>query len=329
MSNSSRFSTILILVAIATNLLFVRSGTCQDASTDVLAGHECYLDCRYPPCVTTTPQAYACNPCCRESNLTLFLGIDGSKQPQDFGVNANLGTSLAASYSQAVAPATGVGIQIGTRVAFSGNAVQVYELLGESDNRFQSFTTLGLFQRSVNGWSWGAAYDFLYQDSFDEFRLGQWRMRSSFELNCSTEIGVNVHLGANGSTGQFNSTTVRLNAIDQMNVFVRKRWLSAALTTAWIGVADEHSEENAVTGTLPPKNNQLLLGADLFAPLNHCLAIYGETNLMMPADTGTVDAFLGISFAPGGIIRSRSRQNRYREFIPVASSTTFSVDLNR
>lgn len=261
--------------------------------------------------------------------LTSFFGIDGSKQPQDFGANANLGVAAQLNYARHLWAEQGIGFQIGSRVSFTGNAVQVFELLGESKDRFQNFTTVGLFQRRDSGFSYGFAYDYASVESFDRFSLGQWRVRASFELTPVNEIGVTLNFSDRNDTGRFNAESVVLEPVDQLHVYLRRNWQSGVNTTFWLGVADAHSEENAITGTLPPKTNQLLFGAEIFAPLNHWIAIFGETNLVMPADTGAVDAYLGIQFSPQGIRRTQSRSNRFRAFLPVASNPTFTTDLNR
>jgi hypothetical protein len=263
------------------------------------------------------------------NNFRTFFGIDGSKQPQDFGANANLGVNVQLGYSNALNRDLGIGYQIGSRAVFQGNAVQVFELLGESKDRFQVFTTAGLFQRMPKGFAWGVAYDFLNQESYDDFALGQWRVRASFDVGQRTEVGVTMKLAAQEDVGQFNDVAVKLEPVEQLHIFIRRHWQTGAITTFWFGIADEHSEENIVTGTLPPKTNQFLFGADLYAPLNNWMALYGETNLIMPADTGAVDAFLGIEFAPGGIRRNRSRSNRFRDYMPVASSVSFTSNLTR
>lgn len=264
-----------------------------------------------------------------QGTLTSFLGIDGSKQPQDFGANANLGVAAQLNFSGPLWANGGIGFQIGSRVTFTGNAVQVFELLGESKDRYQNFTTLGLYQRFDSGFSYGFAYDYLNQNSFDGFNLGQWRFRTSMELSSVDEIGVTLNFSDRSDIGRFNEESVVLDPIEQLHVYWRHHWQSGVSTSFWLGVADRHSEENAITGTLAPKTNQLLSGAEFFAPLNDWMAIYGETNLMMPADTGAVDAYLGIQFAPRGIRRTQSRMNRFRSFMPVASSPTFTTDLNR
>jgi hypothetical protein len=261
--------------------------------------------------------------------LTSFFGVDGSKQPQDFGVNANFGAAAQLNYSAPLFPKRGIGVQIGSRVNFSGNAVQVFELLGQPKDRFQNFTTVGLFQRLDSGFAYGIAYDYLTQESFDSFSLGQWRFRASFELTAVDEIGVTLNLSDRNDVGSFGAESVVLDPIEQLHIYLRHEWQSGVSTSVWVGVADKHGEENAVTGTLPPKTNQVLFGSEIFAPLNNWMAIYGETNIVMPADTGAVDAYLGVKISPQGNYRSRSRNNRYRSFFPVASNPSFTTDLNR
>ena len=261
--------------------------------------------------------------------LLASFGPDGAKQPQDFGANAHLGVGVGLSYSAPLFEDRGIGFQIGTRATFTGNAVQVFEILGESKDRFQSFTTVGIFQRLNNGISYGATYDFLTQESFDNFTLGQWRVRASADITPVDELGVTLNFSSRSDTGLFNSTLVELEPIEQLHVYLKHRWESGVITSLWVGVADAHSEENVITGTLPRKTNPVLFGAEFHAPLNQWLAIYGETNLIMPADTGAVDAYLGLEFAPRGSRRSRSKQNRFRALLPVASNPSFTNDLNR
>ena len=271
-----------------------------------------------------------CQPDCYGGGTFLsFLGVDGSKQPQDFGANANLGLAGSLSYSGPLLADYGIGFQIGTRAVFTGNGVQVFELLDEPKDRFQSFTTVGIFQRLDNGISFGAAYDYLSQESFDNFTLSQFRVRVNFELTPVDEIGVTLNFSDRSDTGMFNSIPVELEPIEQLHIYLRHRWQSGVETSIWVGVADSHTEENVVTGTLPPKNNQILFGSEIHIPLTRWLAIYGEDNIVLPADTGAIDAYLGIQIAPQGVVRSRSRRNRFRALLPVASSPSFTVDLNR
>ena len=186
-----------------------------------------------------------------------------------------------------------------------------------------------MFQRTDAGWFWGFTYDYLYQDSYDVFSLSQWRIRGGKRLNACNEVGATVHLSGRSDNGLFTAgtvTPVTLDPITQGSVYWRTFWESGTQTTIWAGVAEGHSEDNAVTGPSPAKDEVFVFGADIYSPLNDYAAIYGETNLMMPPDTGTVDAFLGIElFLWGGAYQGR--RTRYAPMLPVASDTSMSIDL--
>ena len=261
--------------------------------------------------------------------MNFFLAVDGSKQPQDFGVNANLGGQVSVNAGIPILSEYGIGTQFGTGLTASSNAVRVYELLGESTGRTQSFTTIGLFQRMDNGLSWGFVYDFLSEKSFDTFQLGQWRLRGSYLLNPTNEIGVFCALKSYSDNGIFGSNTnVTLSPINQGSLFCRHFWGTGAQTTGWVGIAEKHGENNAVTGPSPNQELPFLFGADVLMPLTASLAIYGETNMIMPSDTGTVDAFLGLQWFPGK--RSfTARRRQYSPLMSLASPTNFSVDLSQ
>jgi hypothetical protein len=259
-------------------------------------------------------------------NISVFGGIDGSKQPQDFGVNANLGLQGHVNAGFALDEDSGLGLQLGTGIVGSQNAVRVYELLGEARNRVQSFTTAGLFQRSDSGFLWAIGHDFLIEESYDTFTLSQWRGRIGYDADDCNQFGVTAQLRAVDDSGDFNGGLVSLRTINQASIYWRHVWESQTQTTIWVGLADGHGENNAVVGPAPAKDTVPLLGADFLAPLNDHLALYGETNLIMPADTGTVDAFLGFQWYPGGGAR-RARRTAFAPVLPVASPTNVSVDL--
>ena len=259
-------------------------------------------------------------------NLTLFGGIDGSKQPQDFGVNANLGLQGNLNTAVMLHEDSGLSLQAGTGIVASQNAVQVYELLGEATNRTQSYTTLGLFQKSDSGFLWAVAHDFLVEDSYDTFVLSQWRGRVGFDVNPCDQLGMTVQMRGLNDSGLFNGGPVSLRTINQGSVYWRHVWESRTQTTIWLGLADGHGENNAAFGPAPAQDTVPLIGADFLAPLNDHFALYGETNLIMPADTGTVDAFLGFQWFPGGGAFN-ARQSRTAPVFSVASPTTMSVDL--
>lgn len=259
-------------------------------------------------------------------SLTFFGGIDGSKQPQDFGVNANLGLQGNVNSSFALNEESGLGLQLGAGVVGSQNAVRVYELLGQATDRVQGYTTVGLFQRSNTGFLWALAHDFMVEESYDQFVLSQWRGRIGFDVDECNQFGLSAQLRGIEDSGSFAGGPVSLRTINQGSLYWRHIWESETQTAFWLGFADGHGENNAVTGPSPAQSTVPLFGADFLAPLNDHFALYGETNLIMPADTGTVDAFLGIQWFPGGGARL-ARRGRLDPVFSVAAPTSFSVDL--
>lgn len=260
-------------------------------------------------------------------DLSLFAGLEGSKQPQDFGVNANFGGRVHANLGLPLMAAQGVGIQLGTAINATDNAVQVFERVEGTQNRFQSFTTIGIFQRTAAGLSWAGGYDFLYQDSYDEFNLGQWRGEVACRLSVKCELGTWFAISACSDEGRFGATPVVLDPITQGSLFLRRDWENDAQTTVWLGVAQGHGEANTALGDLPPVAERVVFGADVFVPLSPLLALFGQANFITPADTGTVDAFLGVAFFPGGSHGARDR--RFAPRLEVANNTTFATDLTR
>src|SRR5262249_33445786 len=88
-------------------------------------------------------------------NMSLFFGVDGSKEPADLGVNANFGYRFAFNWGLPVFEETGIGVQVGTAVNYSQNALRILPFIDGTVDRWQSFTTVGLFQRMTNGLRWG------------------------------------------------------------------------------------------------------------------------------------------------------------------------------
>jgi hypothetical protein len=221
---------------------------------------------------------------------------------------------------------SGLGLQLGASVVGTQNAVRVYELLGQATDRIQGYSTVGLFQRSDSGFLWAVAHDFMVEESYDQFFLSQWRGRIGFDTDECNQFGLTAQLRSIEDSGSFAGGPVSLRTINQGSLYWRHIWESETQTTFWLGLADGHGENNAVTGPSPAQSTVPLFGADFLAPLNDHFALYGETNLIMPADTGTVDAFLGIQWFPGGGARL-ARRGRFDPVFSVAAPTSFSVDL--
>lgn len=259
--------------------------------------------------------------------LSLFGGLEGSKQPQDFGVNANFGSRWAANWGFPLLADYGIGAQIGTSINQTDNAVQVFERVGESSNRTQSYSTIGVFQR-LDKWRWGLGYDFLYESYYDQFFLGQWRGRGGYAVTEVDEFGVWFAISQHHDSGKFLTIPVTLTPLTQGSVYWQHLFSSGARTMFWMGVSEGHAQANLALGDLKKTGDQFVFGAEVDLPLNRYFSIYGQANFISPADSGTVDSYLGIAFYPGGHAYPATR-NPFAPLLALANSTMFATDIHR
>lgn len=261
-------------------------------------------------------------------NLSVFAGLDGSKQPQDLGINANMGLRLSANWGFPVADSVNLGAQIGAAYNASDAAVHVLDQIEGTSRRTQTYITAGLFQHPTEKLHWGLAYDLLLQHYYDDFTLGQWRGQLGYDIARSNEVGVWFTNSAQGDDGTMGDTTVHLEPISQVNGYTRITWASQAQTTVWLGVARGHHNVVWVFPDNSRSENVLVYGAELQLPLNDRFAVMGAANFLTPTSTGTVDAYLGLTFYPGRGAMRASR-SRYAPLSTVANSPTMPVNLRR
>jgi hypothetical protein len=258
-------------------------------------------------------------------NLYFFAGLDGAKEPEDLGINSNFGARIHFNWGIPVWQEAGVGIQVGSGLNFANNAEPILHALGGSSTRVQSFTSLGLFQRTEGGLNWGFTYDFRFDDYYRQIDTSQWRFQIGQNVGKCDEIGVwgTVHERTAGAVVAHQLYS--FEAINQYNVFWRHFWPGEATTRVWLGVAENH--DGFVFG-LPVNhriNHPLVFGADLYIPLNDCVFLFGEANFITPNDTGTITATLGLAITWGGardVVRGR-----FMPLLPVANNSSFAVNL--
>ncbi|MCA9751871.1 MAG: hypothetical protein KC591_06745 [Gemmatimonadetes bacterium] len=261
------------------------------------------------------------------ANLSLFAGLDGSKQPQDLGINANMGGRFAVDTGFALWKSGGLGLHVGAGANFSDAAVHVLDQIEGTSRRTQYYGSVGLFQ-TAGSLRWAAGYDYQHNSYYDDFRLAQFRGRIGYAVTPHNELGVWGTASLRDDVGTMGDTEVTLQPIQQVNAFLRHTWPSRAWTSVWGGYAAGHDN---VVWVLPPDTrdkNVFVYGADLFMPLSDRFAMTGAANFLTPTATGTVDAHLGLTFYPGGGVFGPDA----RPFAPVqttANNATFSVDLTR
>ncbi|MBL8851839.1 MAG: hypothetical protein JNG89_19355 [Planctomycetaceae bacterium] len=258
--------------------------------------------------------------------LELFAGLEGSKQPQDFGVNAHFGARIHANCGVPISRELGLGLQIGTSLNATDHAVRVTQAVDGASSRNQNFSTVGIFQRTSSGWVWAIVHDMLYQDDYDRVFLSQWRARAGFQIGDFDQLGVYGMAPQQDDTAQWGPTNVRLRPLTQGSVYWRHTFEYGAQVTGWIGAAESHGQANIALGNDNPTGPRVVFGSDVHLPLSDHLAIFGEANFVTPAATGTVDAYLGFAYYPGG--NARLWRNRaFSPVLPVANNTSFTTDL--
>jgi hypothetical protein len=260
-------------------------------------------------------------------NLTLFGTWEGFKGPVDLGDrNGNFGIRLGLNWGYPLWDECHLGIQVGT-------AMTVADFRGTqftgNDERVQSFTTVGLFQRNDCGVNWGFGYDFLADDYYDDMNLQQWRAQVGYEVNCSDEVGIWFAVGTRGDSGVVLSPDPlggppiagieHRDGMTQGSLFWRHVWSNDASTRAWVGLAEEHGE--------------WVVGGDTVVPLCSGLALVGEVNYIIPSASefpaGAAEEIwslsLGIAIYPGQGGKNAAH-SAYAPLLPVANNGTFAVD---
>lgn len=261
-------------------------------------------------------------------NLDLFGGPDGSKQPQDLGINANMGIRLSGNVGLPLVSRLKLGAQVGVAVDFSDAAVHVLDQINGTSSRKQIYVTVGVFNRTEHRLNWGLAYDALIEHYYDDFHLGQLRGQVGADVTNDNEVGVWFTKSVRGDDGKMAGTPVRLDPVSQANIFYRHTWASHAQTSAWVGVAGGHDNVVWVFPANQRDDHVLVYGSELHMPLSDRFAVTGAANFLTPTATGTVDAFLGVAFYPGRSAMRKDR-NTYAPITGVASNPTFSVNLRR
>jgi hypothetical protein len=261
-------------------------------------------------------------------NLSLDLGLNGSKGPEDLGINANFGFRVAANWGYPVWEDHGLGVQLGTSLNYSRTAVRVLRAIDNTHDRYENFSTGGVFQRTDFGLNWGLVYDFVDERYYDHLNLGQWRGQVGYDITDDDEAGVWGAWREHGDATVVGDAAFSLRPILQGNLFWRHTWAHDIMTRGWVGVAEEHGRFLYVAPGESPVHHPFVFGADVFVPLSDYLSLYGEANFITPNDSGTVTAFFGLAFYPGGGARTAAH-SRFAPYLPLANNPSFAIDLRQ
>lgn len=250
-------------------------------------------------------------------NLSLSTTFEAFKGPMALGDrNDNSGVRLGVNWGYPVWDECGLGVQLGTAATFANFSGR--EFMGD-DDRFQSFTTAGLFQRQ-SGFHWAFAHDFLLDDHYLRYNLHQWRGQIGCEVTPNDEIGIWAATADNGDRDDLRLPGPRgagaapvvveehRDPLTQGNLFWRHLWCHDTATRVWVGVADGHGG--------------CVVGGDARAPLGDMIALVAEANYLSDE---IWNLSIGIAIYPG-LTGREANSNRYAPLLPVANNGTFAVD---
>ena len=258
-------------------------------------------------------------------NIDLFSSVDGFKGPIDVGnANGNFGERLGVNAAVKVLPCLGVGLQAGTAAVLSNLKGSPYPE-PNATIRDQIFTTVGMFQRinrEQGVFTWGFAYDWLFDDYYSNFHFGQWRVKAAYELNPCNEFGIQASLPEHGSTGYLpdffgNITDVHFKPITQGNLYWKHTWDNDASWTGRLGMAE--------------RPGLFVFGSESRMPLTKNLALTSEITYIMPNAAGGPDGqtqeiwnvSVGMEFVLGGF--GHRCATPFRPFLPVADNGSLAV----
>ena len=281
----------------------------------------------------------ACRSRSRWFDIECFSSVDAFKGPLDVNNgNGNFGLRLGANAAVAILPRLGVALQAGTSVGLSDfkgtnypiNANATSDL--NATSRDQIFTTVGVFQRITGeggAFTWGFAYDWLFDNYYSSMQFGQWRVKGAWEFNACNEIGLQASLPEHGSTGTIYDSSVAgydhfdFRPLAQGCLYWKHTWNNDASLTGRVGLAERPGE--------------FVFGAAGRMPLTKNLALTSDFTYIMPngsggpnfSNEGSTQAqeiwnlSVGIEFALGGF--GRCCTARCQPFLPVADNGSLAV----
>lgn len=259
-------------------------------------------------------------------NLNVFIGLEGAKQPQDLGINANMGARLGVNLGLPISRERNIGAQAGIAFVFSDAAVHVLDQVTDVSSRTQTFITAGVFQRGEKI-RWAAGFDVQVADYYDTFTLAQFRGQAGTPLNDRHEVGAWFTIPMSGADAEIADTgiPVRLDPIGLINGYSSHTWPSGGRTYIWAGLAEGHDNVVLTISNEPRSEWVFNYGAALQVPLSDRFGIAGAANFVTPTATGTVDAYLGVVWSPGGGMMKGG--GAFRPMMPVGSNPMMPVNM--
>ncbi len=274
--------------------------------------------------VTSCCSFEACRPQLFD-NLSFFVGLDGYKEPADLGFNANFGYRLAVNWGMPLLESAGLGLQVGAAFNDAQSALPLLPLINGTGEHWQSFTTVGLFQRLPSGWNWGFAWDNRFDDYYDRYDTMQLRGQIGAPLGGNDEVGTWGAVRLDDARVALTGVAFTLRPLNQIDFYWRHVWNNEAATRLWVGLTEDHAR--SLVGSIGTVQHPVCFGGDFQVPLSDSLALFGEAQFVTPNDSGTVCATLGVVWYPGAA--RRAARSQFAPLLPVANTASMPLDLRR
>jgi hypothetical protein len=281
---------------------------------------------RVPTSDTQSSCESCCLPCCDDGcgregffdNVSFFSALDAFKGPLDLdGLNGNFGTRTGMMGAFPVLPRFGLGLQGGTSVAWYDPNGSLYT---GSSSRFQNFTNVGVFQRTLdNRFSWGFCYDWLFDHYYSNMQFGQYRMKGGMMVGTRNELGIWAAVPQRRDSSILPGPALNtFRPMSQGSLYWQHYWRGTASTQAWVGVAE--------------KPGIFVCGATAFVPMGAATALTGTFNFITPDNlpgqprrqNEVWNVSVGLAFYPTARA-DRAVTNRFRPVLSMPDNGTFAV----
>lgn len=186
------------------------------------------------------PHWEPCSPCGNwwwARDLTVFVGAQNFESPVDLGVNSNFGFTEGLNWGVPIFPGIGINGQFGVAVTqndFNDNPLS-------DSTRTQTFLTTGLFHRPPcrEGLQYGLVFDWVRDEYYEAFNVGQLRGELSWLCDCRNEIGFHFAVGVKDDSvpSGTQDSVFEFSPIDQYTLFYRRRFCSGGEGRVWGGAA--------------------------------------------------------------------------------------------
>ncbi|HUY90853.1 MAG TPA: DUF6666 family protein [Pirellulales bacterium] len=292
--------------------------------------HECGPGCDETNCPRFVPCDGICIPRHRVEEHSLFIGPQGFTGPLDLGRNGNFGfhegVNFAGQFGRRLGLAAfGIGYQVGANFVqsdFYGNSVNGEQTKG----RDQQFVTAGLFRRARRrGFQGGAVFDYLHDNYYVKYNVGQVRAELSYLTPCGHEFGFFGAFAVRPGQGKLNTAngltlTQGFQTINYYNMFYRYNLPNGTWGRLWAGAS-------GVSGGM--------VGSDFRMPLSNNWDFNGMFNYLIPGAGAGINGLtqqgwglsMNLVWYPG---RSRNgvHNGLYRSLFNVANNGLMFVRQN-